>query len=110
MGDAQSWREIRKQIPIDDEQSALYDRIVEAEVRLGAMDLGALRRTRGVSQSTVADGLDVSQPNISRIEQEDDVRLSTLSRYIAAIGGRLEVTAVFPDGRVDLLPDPKPTT
>jgi DNA-binding XRE family transcriptional regulator len=92
--------------PVDEDQLEIQRRIVAAELRLGELDLGAVRRARRVSQATVADALDVSQPNVSRIEQEDDVRLSTLGRYIAALGGRLEVTAVFEDGAVPLLRDP----
>jgi transcriptional regulator with XRE-family HTH domain len=87
---------------------ALYQRIVDAELRLGELRLAELRRGRGVSQATVADALDVSQPNISRIEQSDDLRLSTLNRYVAALGGRLEVQAIFDDASFSLLPDPTP--
>jgi transcriptional regulator with XRE-family HTH domain len=73
---------------------------MEAELRLAQ-----LRRQRGVSQTELADALTVTQPNISRIEQEDDVYLSTLARYVAALGGRLEVRAVFEDETVTILGD-----
>jgi transcriptional regulator with XRE-family HTH domain len=73
---------------------------MEAELRLAE-----LRRQRGVSQTQLADTLTVTQPNISRIEQEDDVYLSTLARYVAALGGRLEVRAVFEDETVTILGD-----
>jgi predicted transcriptional regulator len=82
--------------------------MVAAELRRGEMNLGDVRRARGISQAEMADALEVSQPNMSRIEQQDDIRLSTLGRYIAALGGRLEVRAVFDDGTVDLMPDPEP--
>jgi transcriptional regulator with XRE-family HTH domain len=65
--------------------------------------LAALRSERGVSQRQVAGALGVSQANVSRIEHEEDVYLSTLRRYVAALGGELEVTAVFPDERVTLV-------
>jgi len=74
---------------------------MEAELRLAEV-----RRRRGVSQAVMADALEVSQPNISRIEQEDDVYLSTLARYVAALGGHLEVRAVFPEETVTLLREP----
>ena len=48
----------------------------------------------------------MSQPNVSRIEQEEDVYLSTLARYVAALGGHLEVLAVFEDETVTLLREP----
>ena len=48
-------------------------------------------------------GIQVSQANISRIERQDDLKLSTLERYIEALGGRLEVRAIFGDEHVVLL-------
>jgi transcriptional regulator with XRE-family HTH domain len=83
---------------------ATYKRLMDAEVRLADV-----RTRRGISQATVADALEVSQPNISRIEQEDDVYLSTLVRYVAALGGDLEVRAVFPEETITLLREPDGT-
>jgi DNA-binding XRE family transcriptional regulator len=105
MARSEDWRQIIG--AVDGERLERYRRLVEAEIRLGTLDLGALRRRRRVSQAVVADALDVSQPNISRIEQQDDIRLSTLGHYVAALGGRLEVRAVFDDESVELLSDPQ---
>lgn len=41
-----------------------------------------------------------SRPNISRMEHEEDLYLSVLADYVASFGGRLEVTAVFPDAAI----------
>lgn len=68
-----------------------------------ALSLGQLRREQGMAQGEVAGTLDVSQANVSRIEHEQDVYLSTLRNYVAALGGRLEVVAVFPDRAVTLV-------
>ena len=97
----EDWRTVRGQRPLNEERVATYKRLMEAEVRLAD-----LRRRRGVSQATIARALDVSQPNVSRVEQEDDVYLSTLARYIAALGGHLEVHAVFPDETITVLREP----
>jgi transcriptional regulator with XRE-family HTH domain len=67
-----------------------------------ALALSELRTSRDVTQQALADALDVTQPNVSRIEHEDDVFLSTLRSYVEALGGRLEVRAVFDDLTVDL--------
>jgi transcriptional regulator with XRE-family HTH domain len=65
--------------------------------------LGELRRKLDLTQAVVADRLDVTQENVSQIERgEADVRLSTLSRYVEALGGRLEVRAAFPGETVAL--------
>ncbi len=84
----------RRREPIDEYRRAMLD----------ALDLAALRQSRGMTQQCQADTLSVSQANISRIERQDDLYLSTLSSYVAALGGRLEVSAVFPDEVVHLFP------
>lgn len=98
MAKTKNWRAVRAQRPLNEQRVAAYKRLMQAELRLGE-----LRNRRGLSQSAIADALSVSQPNISRIEQEDDVYLSTLARYVAALGGHLEVQAVFPDETITLL-------
>jgi hypothetical protein len=50
----------------------------------------------------VADRLEVTPENVSHIERGADVRLSTLDRYVAALGGRLELRAAFTDETVAL--------
>lgn len=67
----------------------------------------ALRERRGVTQTSIAEHLATSRPNVSRIERESDVRLSTLARYAEAVGGRLHVEVVFDDESVDLVGEPR---
>jgi hypothetical protein len=55
------------------------------------------------------EALEVSQPNVSRIEQEDHVYLSTLARGVAALGGHLEVPAVFPEETITVLREHDPS-
>jgi predicted transcriptional regulator len=49
--------------------------------------LGDLRESLGVTQTELAGVLGVSQPNVSKLEGKDDIRLSTLGGYVAALGG-----------------------
>jgi len=42
------------------------------------------------------------RPNVGRIEKELDVRLSSLERYVEALGGKLEIHAVFDDADTKL--------
>jgi len=65
-----------------------------------------LRERRAITQEQVAAHLGTSRPNVSRIEREDDVRLSTVQRYIEALGGELELVAQFPDGESAVLLGP----
>ena len=77
---------------------------IEKQAIRDALALAALRSERGVTQSMVAETLGVTQANISRIEHEEDLYLSTLRDYVAALGGELELVAVFPDATVTLAP------
>lgn len=85
--------------PVRRARIATYKRAME-----DALALAEIRAERGMTQTAVAETLGVSQANISRIEHEEDLYLSTLRGYVAALGGRLEVNAVFPDGTVPLVP------
>lgn len=92
--------DIRKHRPLSAEARERVESIKRA-MRL-EVALAQLREQRGLSQATVAERLATSRPNVSRIEKESDVRLSTLERYIEALGGRLEIHAVFDDQDVTL--------
>jgi DNA-binding XRE family transcriptional regulator len=92
--------DIRKRRPLDTKARERVDAIKRA-MRL-EIALSELREMRGMSQAAVAEKLATSRPNISRIENEVDVRLSTLERYIEALGGQLEIHAVFDDEDVKL--------
>jgi len=53
--------------------------------------LARARQEKGLSQSRLATLMQTSQPAIAKIESgETDVRTSTIDRYAAAIGGRVE--------------------
>ncbi len=85
--------------PVRRAQVATYKRAME-----DALALAKVRTGRGMTQTAVAETLGVTQANISRIEHEEDLYLSTLRGYVAALGGQLEVNAVFPDDTVTLVP------
>ena len=61
------------------------------------MSLRDLRRTLRRTQVDLAERLGINQENVSRMEQRDDLLLSTLSRYVRAMGGKLSLVAEFPD-------------
>jgi DNA-binding XRE family transcriptional regulator len=66
------------------------------------MPLHSLRRALELSQAQLAETLELDQPGISRLEKQTDMLVSTLGRYITAMGGRLEMRAVFPTGEVTI--------
>lgn len=68
-----------------------------ARAMADAERLAAIRTSRGVTQVQLAEKLGIAQGNVSALERRDDVYLSTLREYVEALGGRLEISAVFDD-------------
>ena len=77
---------------------------VEKETReaLAGLRLAELRAERGLTQVQLADRLGMTQENVSRIERAEDTQLSTIRRYVEALGGSLELHAVFEDRDVPI--------
>lgn len=79
------------------------DRLSQEESAQGcvaAMPLDALRDARQLTQSQMAQLLKISQGAVSKVERRTDMFVSTLRNYVRAIGGDLQIRAVFPDGDV----------
>ncbi len=68
-------------------------------------DLSALRELYGLTQNDVAQKLHIGQPAISRLEEGRDSKIETIKEYVRALGGKVELRAVFSDG---FLPIPLP--
>jgi DNA-binding XRE family transcriptional regulator len=64
------------------------------------MDLAQLRAARQLSQAALGEILRVEQPAVAKIEKRTDLYVSTLRRFIEAMGGELEIVARFPDRAV----------
>jgi len=64
------------------------------------MSLPELRQERNVSQEYLAASMNKKQPNLSKMERSSDMYVSTLCKFIQAMGGNLEIVAHFPDGEV----------
>jgi DNA-binding XRE family transcriptional regulator len=88
-------------------ESGTKDLILEVE----AMRLKQLRERWGISQQELAKILDISQPAVSKLENQQDFLLSTLRQYVESLGGKLEINATFPDRtsiKVEIAPAPAP--
>lgn len=72
------------------------------QAMVDALALAELRRHRDVTQVQVAEALGIAQGNVSRIEGRSDIYLSTLREYVEALGGHLELSAVFGDERLPI--------
>jgi len=61
------------------------------------MALRDLRKALNQTQKALSKKLGIEQDGISRLENRSDMLISTLTKYINAMGGKLNLTAEFPD-------------
>ena len=73
-----------------------------AEKTVLELNLRAVRQLAGKTQTQVAKATAMAQGHLSLFERRRDHRLSTLRRYVKALGGDLEVIARFNDKTVKL--------
>lgn len=89
------WSDVRgRLVPADQEDATVEGRRALRD----ALGLARIRTDRQVTQVELAARLDRSQGNISELERRSDVYLSSLREYVEALGGELEVNAIF-DGK-----------
>lgn len=94
-----SWKSVRAE-RLDPVAVARVRRRARAEVE--ELTLQELRQGLSKTQVDVARSADMTQSELSRLESRGDHRISTLRRYVEALGGELVVTAVFGGRRVKL--------
>lgn len=70
----------------------------KARKMMAEMLLAEIRRSVGLTQQDLAKSLNVTQPNLSKLEKQDDMQISTLRRLVEALGGQLEIIAHLPKG------------
>jgi len=90
---SRKFRELVKAMPAERQQK-IANRVRQS---LASMPLDEIRKARQVTQSRLAAALGVNQGEVSKIEHRTDIYLSTLAGYLEALGGKLEIRAVFPD-------------
>jgi DNA-binding Xre family transcriptional regulator len=86
-----NWKALRES-RLSSDASARVDARVKTE--LDALSLRELRQDLDMTQQQVADRADMTQSELSRLEGRADLRLSTLRRYVEALGGELEISVV----------------
>jgi DNA-binding XRE family transcriptional regulator len=75
------------------------------QIRLEEITLRHLREKLGLSQSELAQRMDVQQPAISKLERRQNLELNTLRSVITALGGTIEIIVRIPDREPILLSD-----
>lgn len=105
MAGHRTWREIRGDADEHPERRRRVEaarRDAEATQSTYEQTLAELRRAKAFTQAQLADELNIPQSQISRIEHQAELYVSTLARYLEAMGGHLELIGAFDKQRVRL--------
>ena len=95
---AHKFQELQKKISVE-RRARVEEQVREA---IQQMALDELRTAREFTQAELSQVLKVDQGSISKLERRTDMYIGTLRRYIEAMGGSLQIRAVFPDGEVQI--------
>lgn len=95
---ARKWKQVRRALSPAREAKIKS----KVDVEIGRLPLAELRKARLLTQDHLAELLHINQGAVSKLEKRSDMYLSTLRSYVEAMGGRLDLRAVFPNGEVVL--------
>jgi transcriptional regulator with XRE-family HTH domain len=73
---------------------------IRAKEMMAEMFLAEIRKSVGLTQENLAAELGITQPSLSKLENQGDMQISTLRRLIEALGGELEIIAHLPRGDI----------
>ena len=83
--------------PLPQEQHDAIERRARDLIR--QVSVRELRKSLGISQKQLAEALKVSQAAVSKQERRQGIQVGTLCEVIEAMGGTIEITALFPGDR-----------
>jgi DNA-binding transcriptional regulator YiaG len=93
---AKSFRELRKKMSPERQARAK----ARTDEMLAELALQELRRALNLTQEEVAAAMQMNQGAVSKMEHQSDIYVSTLRKFISAMGGQLKLVASFPDREV----------
>lgn len=76
---------------------------MQAKEMMAEMLLAEIRKSVGLTQEELAATLGIAQPSLSKLENQEDMQVSTLRRLIQSLGGELEIIAHLPRGDIRIL-------
>ena len=71
-----------------------------ANAMLEEIALQELRKALNLTQEQVAEVMQMNQGVVSKMEHQNDIYVSTLRKFVVALGGQLKLVASFPDREV----------
>jgi hypothetical protein len=99
---AERWEEIRRANPVNERRVASYQRLLEA-----GEQISQARHRSGENWTTIKRALAAGELSDSELSVEPDLYLTSLARFVAALGGHVEIRAVFPGETITVRRDPE---
>jgi predicted transcriptional regulator len=96
---SKSWKVLKQTRLSSEARARVQTRVAQT---LDERTLKALRQDLALTQTQVSAAAAMTQSELSRLEAREDHLTSTLRRYVEALGGKLEITAVFGTRRIKL--------
>lgn len=93
-----SFNRLVKKMSVDAQRRAK----AKTEIMTKELLLTEIRQAKNMSQEKLAELLHTKQASISKVERRVDMYISTLRNYIEALGGKLEIYADFPEGKLEI--------
>lgn len=90
---AKPFRLLRDKMPPEAQAEAR----ARANAMLEELALQELRKALNLTQEQVAAAMQMNQGVVSKMEHQDDIYVSTLRKFVLALGGHLKLVASFPD-------------
>lgn len=94
-----TWKSVRNARLTGEARARVEER---ARAEIAQLTLKELRQDLALTQVELAKAADMTQSELSRLEARADHRISTLRRYVEALGGELEISAIIGKRRVKL--------
>ncbi|MEU0477739.1 helix-turn-helix transcriptional regulator [Streptosporangium sp. NPDC006013] len=92
------WSDIRTDIVANSGgEEAVAEVRQRSQAYIDAYRLAERRKTLGLSQTDVADRMGVTKSRVSQIERGEVSTVETIARYVQALGGQIQISAVFGD-------------
>ena len=92
------WKDLKHKVSPEEREKIKSEAVAE----LDQMGFAALRKARQQTQVELAEKLGIDQASVSALENRSDLLLSTLTKYVRALGGDIEIRAVFPEATFNL--------
>jgi len=80
--------------------------VIYAELMAAQEQIAQARYSRGVPHELVLRAMEAAEARPSDDDRREDLYLSSLSSYVEALGGKLEIRAVFDDETIVVQRDP----